>query len=167
MKTQNQNSIKNQKLIAFLMENCDNTIFVYGANEAGIHGAGAALEAHKQYGAQMGKVGLVGRSFGICTKDKNLKTLNPKEIENYICNFFKIAEQHHDRIFLVTKVGCGLAGYAVQDIAPMFKKFYRNYPHKNIILPYDFIYDRTDYYAACFYDDINRDFLNNVLGKLL
>ena len=60
-----------------------NEIFCYGANLAGIHGAGAARQAMK-FGAVYGRFGLVGQTYGIPTKDRNLKTLPLSEIKHYI-----------------------------------------------------------------------------------
>jgi hypothetical protein len=107
------------------------TIFVFGSNLAGRHGAGAAQFAHKYHGAIMGKgIGLQGDSYGIPTKDEKIKTLPLKRIAYYIEQFLQFAAQHPEMQFNVTRVGCGLAGYTDEDIAPLFK-----YPSKNCIMP--------------------------------
>lgn len=97
-------------------------IFVFGSNEAGRHGAGAALTALQMYGALYGKgVGLAGRSYAIPTKDRNIRTLPLDDIKVYVDQFIKVAEAHEDVKFFITALGTGLAGYSHQDMAPLFK----------------------------------------------
>lgn len=99
-----------------------NRIFVFGSNLAGRHGAGAARIAMKNFGAIYGLgYGLSGQSFAIPTKDHNIQTLPLTEIEKYIKKFCLEAANHPDKIFLVTQIGCGLAGYKPYQIAPLFK----------------------------------------------
>lgn len=99
-----------------------NYIFVFGSNEAGYHGAGAAAYARDNYGAIVGVGwGQQGDSFAIPTKDHNIETLPLDKIKSYVDQFVKIAKQHDDKCFYVTRIGCGLAGYDDEDIAPMFK----------------------------------------------
>ena len=100
----------------------DNEIFVFGSNLAGIHGAGAAKEAYRNYGAEWGAgVGLHGQSYAIPTKDDNIKTMSLSAIKPYIDYFLKVAAIRYSDKFYVSRVGCGLAGYKDSDIAPMFK----------------------------------------------
>lgn len=96
-------------------------IFVFGSNLAGRHGAGAALFARKFHGARYGcGVGPQGKSYAIPTKDFNLKTLPLESIKSYIKVFIEYAKANPEQEFLVTRVGCGLAGYKDEDIAPFF-----------------------------------------------
>lgn len=96
-------------------------IFVFGSNTAGIHGAGAAKFAYKNKGARYGKgYGHHGDSFAIPTKDENIKTLPLAQIHEYVRGFIAYAKDHRKQQFQVTRIGCGLAGYKDQDIAPMF-----------------------------------------------
>ncbi len=99
-----------------------NEIFVFGSNLSGIHGAGAAKQALK-FGAVMGVgIGLQGQTYAIPTKDYNIKrTLTIKEIIPYVDQFIDFAYKNIKFNFLVTEIGCGLAGYSVEDIAPLFK----------------------------------------------
>jgi hypothetical protein len=99
-----------------------NEIFVFGSNESGRHGKGAAKLA-RQWGAKNGiGEGLSGNTYGIPTKDKNIRTLSKKRIQEYVQTFIRFAEEKRELVFLVTEVGCGLAGYKAQDIAPMFRE---------------------------------------------
>ena len=97
-------------------------IMVFGSNEAGIHGAGAAKFAMRHFGAEYGKgIGHVGRSYAIPTKDKRIRTLSIGMIAGYVNDFIKYAKQHPELTFQVTQIGCGLAGYEASEIAPLFK----------------------------------------------
>lgn len=96
-------------------------IFVFGSNEAGIHGAGAASVARRDYGAIHGKgVGHHGNSYAIPTKDASLGVLEVKAIEAYVQEFIEYARSRPDLTFQVTQVGCGLAGFEPHEIAPLF-----------------------------------------------
>ena len=111
----------------------DDEIFVFGSNLSGIHGKGAALTARKLYGAKLGQGwGLQGNSFAIPTKDRNIKTLPLHIIKTYIDVFYWYAQNKPNRKFFVTAIGCGLAGYRHEEIAPMFLKFK---DLKNVRLP--------------------------------
>lgn len=97
-------------------------IFVFGSNEAGVHGAGAARYAHQNCGAIWGQgFGLAGRSFAIPTKDRKIETLPLSEIAKHVGWFIAIARTMPEENFLVTRIGCGLAGYTDDQIAPMFR----------------------------------------------
>jgi len=97
-------------------------IFVFGSNEGGIHGAGAARFAHREMGAVMGHgYGHVGKSFAIPTKDRKIQnTLSLSIINIYVSSFIMYAYGRPDLDFQVTCIGCGLAGLDHKDIAPMF-----------------------------------------------
>lgn len=97
-------------------------IFVFGSNEAGIHGKGAAKTA-LTWGAIWGQPeGLQGRTYGIPTKNSSItRTLALDEIKPYVDRFITFAKENPTLIFLVTEVGCGLAGLKPKDVAPLFK----------------------------------------------
>ena len=98
------------------------TIFVFGSNLAGVHGAGAALFAKQHHGAIMGVgEGIQGDSYGIPTKDRKINSLPLEKIEKHVQRFCLFAVLNPDLLFQVTRIGCGLAGYTDKDIAPMFK----------------------------------------------
>lgn len=99
----------------------ENEVFVFGSNRAGRHSKGAALLAFRKFGARMGQAdGLMGRSYGIPTKDRHLRTLPLAAIECQVGKFLRFAEKNPQLTFLVTQIGCGLAGYQPKDIAPLF-----------------------------------------------
>lgn len=96
-------------------------IFVFGSNLAGRHGKGAALEARTKYGAEYGVgEGRTGFAYAIPTKDHQLRSRSLGNIELSVERFIKYAKEHPELEFLVTRVGCGLAGYVDDEIAPMF-----------------------------------------------
>ena len=108
----------------------NNEIFVFGSNMQGVHTGGAACAAIK-WGAVMGQEkGLQGNTYAIPT---TFKTTN--EIEPYVSEFIQFAESSPEYTFLVTEIGCGLAGYETKDIAPLFKGATGV---TNICLPYSF-----------------------------
>ena len=113
-----------------------NQIFVYGANEAGIHGAGAAKLA-LQWGAKMGQYGFNGQTYGIPTKDQRIRTLPLNKIKTHVDNFLSASRFLAEYEFLVSKIGCGLAGYQVKDIAPLFSTV-KTGVFQNVILPEEF-----------------------------
>ena len=93
-----------------------NEIFVYGSNLAGMHGGGAARAARLHFGAQMGVgVGPQGQSYAIPTMQGGEETIRP-----YVEQFIDYARQHPDKTFLVTPIGCGIAGFKPRQIAPLF-----------------------------------------------
>jgi hypothetical protein len=119
-------------------------IFVFGSNEAGIHGAGAARIAHQSFGAKLGLgFGGAGQTFALPTKDWNIEVLPLDIIKFYVDRFVEYVKRAKSHTFLITKVGCGLAGYTVEDIAPLFKGLHL-YP--NVVLPKEFcdIYEQQD-----------------------
>lgn len=101
-------------------------IFVFGSNLAGRHGAGAAKYAANNYGAEYGVgVGRTGTSYALPTKDHYLNTLSLGLIDTFIKDFIEHAEQHPDDEFMLTPIGCGLAGYRRDEIKPLVEKYNR------------------------------------------
>lgn len=96
-------------------------VFVFGSNTAGIHGAGAAKYAHAKKGAVYGRgYGHFGESFALPTKDDNIDSLPLDLITCFVTGFLAYATCKRKLNFMVTRVGCGLAGYTDAQIAPMF-----------------------------------------------
>ena len=94
----------------------ENEIFVFGSNLEGSHGGGAAKTAHNKFGAIWGQgVGLRGQSYGIPTMHGGVEEIRP-----YVEEFIRFARSHPNLIFLVTRVGCGIAGFHDSEIAPLF-----------------------------------------------
>ena len=107
-------------------------VFVMGTNELGKHGAGAAKYAMEHHGAVYGKgEGLQGNSYGIPTKDGNFKPLPLNSINEYVRRFIQFARRNNDQNYNITRIGCGLAGYTDEQIAP----FFRSIPKANCFLP--------------------------------
>ncbi len=94
----------------------DDEVFVFGSNLAGMHGGGAAWVAFRQFGAVMGcGVGLRGQSYAIPTMQGGVETIKP-----YVDDFIAFAAAHPELFFLVTRIGCGIAGFRDREIAPLF-----------------------------------------------
>lgn len=115
-----------------------NEIFVFGSNLAGHHGAGAARLANREFGAvyYVG-VGRTGSCYAIPTKDEKIMPMPIDAIRPYVKQFYKYASAHPELTFLVTKIGCGLAGNSIEDISPLFVP--ENGLHPNVILPAEFL----------------------------
>ena len=106
-------------------------IFVFGSNLAGMHAGGAARLAVDRFGAIMGQgVGLQGQSYAIPTMQGGVHTIQP-----YVDEFLRFADCHPEMTFLVTRIGCGIAGFRSEQIAPLFAGAI-NMP--NVHLPLDF-----------------------------
>jgi hypothetical protein len=96
-------------------------IFVFGSNERGAHGKGAALYAYQKQGARYGvSYGHIGSSFAIPTMNQQIHPLSRNNIRMYVQGFLAYAWGHPELTFHVTRIGCGLAGWQDKDIAPMF-----------------------------------------------
>ena len=97
-------------------------IFVFGSNLAGRHGAGAAKVARLHFGAEYGVgQGRTGNTYAIATKHANLSTLSLEDVWDGVDCFLEYAKGHPQLRFFVTRIGCGLAGFADADIAPLFR----------------------------------------------
>ena len=107
-------------------------IFVFGSNLAGSHGGGAARLAYNHFGAIWGQgVGLQGQSYGIPTMHGGVEIIKP-----YVDEFIEFAKQHPEYKFLVTRIGCGIAGFNDEEIAPLFGNAL---DLENVILPKGFV----------------------------
>ena len=107
--------LKNRMTPYNISELEDNQIFVFGSNEQGRHGGGAAYTAVKKFGAIMGQgEGLQGQSYAIPTME------GIDSMRNAIDRFIEYAKEHPELTFLVTRIGCGIAGYIEEEVAPLF-----------------------------------------------
>lgn len=120
-------------------------IFVFGSNLAGHHMGGAARAAHMIFGAEWGVgVGLTGQSYAIPTMQGGVETIKP-----YVNQFIEFAKRNPDMRFLVTRIGCGIAGFKDEEIAPLFKEAVAV---SNIYLPREFYNVLVaPYLERCFY----------------
>ena len=108
-----------------------NEIFVFGSNLEGLHAGGAARVAVNNFGAEWGNgVGLQGQSYAIPTMHGG-----PDAIAPYVDQFTDFAAAHPELTFLVTRIGCGIAGFTPKQIAPLFA---RAAELPNVVLPRDF-----------------------------
>ena len=95
-----------------------NEVFVFGSNLAGMHGGGAARVAVQKFGAVMGQgVGMQGQCYAIPTMQGGVETIAP-----YVDEFINYADMNNDKTFLVTRIGCGIAGFTDEEIAPLFAR---------------------------------------------
>ena len=115
----------------FISKLSDNEVFVFGSNLDGMHAGGAARIAYDSFGAIWGQgVGFQGKSYAIPTMHGGVDTIKP-----YVDDFIAFAKNNHTYKFLVTRIGCGIAGFADEEIAPLFKEALRV---ENIFLPLSF-----------------------------
>ena len=107
-------------------------VFVFGSNLAGMHGGGAARVAVQRFGAVMGQgVGLQGQSYAIPTMQGGVETIKP-----FVDEFVAFAKAHLELFFYVTRIGCGIAGFRDEEIAPLFAEAVSV---ENICLPESFV----------------------------
>lgn len=107
-------------------------VFVFGSNLDGFHGGGAARVAMDKFGAIYGQgVGLQGQSYAIPTMQGGVETIAP-----YVDEFITFAKQHSEKFFFVTRIGCGIAGFTDQQMAPLFKDALEL---ENVALPRSFV----------------------------
>lgn len=106
-------------------------IFVFGSNLQGLHYGGAARTAYERFGAVWGKgTGFHGQSYAIPTMQGGVETIKP-----YVDEFIALAREWDQNTFYVTRIGCGIAGFTDEQIAPLFDEAYDLY---NVRLPKSF-----------------------------
>ncbi len=121
-------NIDNRITPGFITELAQDEIFVFGSNLQGMHMGGAAWIAFEKFGAVWGQgVGLQGRCYAIPTMQGPVSTIKP-----YVDEFIQFAQSHPENQFLVTRVGCGIAGFTDAQIAPLFSEAL---PLSNVSLP--------------------------------
>ncbi len=107
-------------------------VFVFGSNLEGNHAGGAARVAHERFGAIMGQgVGMQGRSYAIPTMQGGIDAIRP-----YVDDFIRLAREWDQTTFYVTRIGCGIAGFSDEQIAPLFAEALELY---NVRLPKPFV----------------------------
>lgn len=134
-----------------------NEIFVFGSNLAGQHGGGAARAALQKFGAVRGQgVGLQGQSYAIPTMQGGVGTIKP-----YVDEFISFAKAHPELKFYVTRIGCGIAGFKDEEIAPLFQDAFGE---DNIILPKSFadiIQPKFPFDIASFFIPSKKSFIGH------
>ncbi|MBP5516932.1 MAG: hypothetical protein J6X86_08295 [Bacteroidales bacterium] len=109
----------------------NNEIFVFGSNIQGMHGGGAARFAYNNFGAEWGVgEGLTGRTYALPTME------GYESMKQAVGRFTECARQHPELTFLVTAIGCGIAGYTPREVAPLFKEALKL---ENVFLPQIFV----------------------------
>ena len=107
-----------------------NEVFVFGSNALGMHHGGAARVAYNEFGAEWGNgEGMQGQSYAIPTMEGEHNTMLA------ICRFTRYAKEHPELKFMVTPIGCGIAGYTPEEIAPMLSEAAA---FENVYLPISF-----------------------------
>lgn len=111
-------------------------IFVFGSNVLGYHTGGASGTARKRFGAVWGQAeGLQGQSYAIPV-DYGKDVRKDDEVKVAVERFIAFAKEHTELFFFVTRVGCGIAGYHDDEMAPFFKEASEL---KNVCLPKSFV----------------------------
>lgn len=124
-------------------------VIIVGTNTQGIHGAGLAKVCKDKWGLIPGiPMGLCGQSYAIVTKD--LRKFNPyspehptyKEkmigyIASQLLTLYTLAHFETEKVFYVTLIGCGLGGFNVDEIKPVFDAISK-YKPLNVCLPIEF-----------------------------
>lgn len=109
----------------------ENEVFVFGSNLRGQHGGGAARVAYQKFGAEWGVgVGMTGKCYAIPTMQGGVETIRP-----YVDDFIAFALSHREYKFYVTRIGCGIAGFRDEEIAPLFRSALKL---DNVVLPESF-----------------------------
>lgn len=117
----------------------ENEVFVFGSNRQSKHGKGAALTARNKFGAIYGQSqGLQGQSYAIITKElrKDYQPVSLQEVREGVDTFIQFAKDNENLTFYVVELGCNLAYFTVEEVAPLFKSATKL---KNVYLPEKFV----------------------------
>lgn len=111
----------------------DKEFFVFGSNLSGAHAGGAALQAAQQFGAQYGiGDGLTGKCYAFPTLERDMNKRGVRALEAARDRLYATCQALPEYTFLLTKVGCGIAGYPEEDMKALFE-----HAPKNLIKPED------------------------------
>ena len=120
-----------EELRAYMDANPE-AILIFGSNIYGLHLGGIARMAAQYYGAKEGiGRGLQGRSYAIPTMQGGVDSIAP-----HVNEFIAYAAAHPRHSFVVTRIGCGVAGFTPEEIGPLFREA-RSL--RNVLLPEDFV----------------------------
>ncbi len=110
--------MENRITPSFITSLKDGEVFVFGSNKEGMHGGGAARVAYEKFGAKWGEgIGMTGMCYAIPTMDGSIEL-----IRKYVDDFTEYVRSHPELTFLVTRIGCGIAGWTDAEIAPLFRE---------------------------------------------
>ena len=97
-------------------------IFIFGSNRRGEHAGGAARLAHEKFGAEWGiSEGLTGQCYAFCTLEPEMTKVGQRMLEKQRNRLFSTCRALPEKVFLLTKVGCGIAGFAEKEMIALFK----------------------------------------------
>lgn len=127
----NKDSVVNVNFYSGKIKPEKNTIFVFGSNPEGIHGAGAAKIAVEQFGAIYGQgEGLQGNAYAIPTKDlrvkenNSLRSISKEQIIENIKKLYEVAKQNPEKTFKIAYTNkedeTTLNGYTGAEMFSMF-----------------------------------------------
>lgn len=115
----------------------DDEVFVFGSNARGMHAGGAARQAVEHFGAIMGQAkGLQGQSYGVVTLDENMQRVSLAYIGEQLQELNAFARCNRDKVFLLTLIGCGIAGFSITEIRSVCAKVRWE---SNVVVPLEFL----------------------------
>lgn len=121
-----------------------NEVFVFGSNMNGNHAGGAAFVAQERFGAEWGcPEGLRGQSYAIPTLNRNMEKVTRSQLTCSFATFITFCENHPEKVFYLTKIGCGIAGWSIYEVAAIFFNALEHVSElgmlpSNLILPKEF-----------------------------
>lgn len=124
----------------YITELQPNEIFVFGSNENGNHMGGAARIAYEKFGAKWGVAsGRTGQTYAIPTLDRDMEKIEPEMLEIHLEDFIDYVRKYPTLTFYLTKIGCGIAGWSVEEVKRIFWKVIgtKQLP-KNLTIPKEF-----------------------------
>ena len=112
-------------------------VFIFGSNKNGNHLGGAAKQAYDNFGAKWGiGEGLIGKSYAFPTLNKEMKKVSKSNFMLSICKLFDCCNENKDKKFLMTKIGCGIAGFGEREVQHNLDYYEKP---DNLIMPDDWI----------------------------
>lgn len=130
----------------FISELEPNEVFIFGSNENGNHYGGAARVAFDQFGAKWGTaVGRSGQTYAIPTLDRDMEKVEPEMLEIHLEDLAEYVRENPDLKFYLTKIGCGIAGWSVEEVKKIFWRAFGYSQPKNLLIPKEFTLTIEDF----------------------